>query len=668
MANLTGNEISELSIRETYEIDVTKASVEINIVHPEKVILRTMRGVYDLGILCYKKRYMYDPDNPDKNRRVQKVDKRKVVINSLDVTRYEVVNETIKAVISGSMRAVDVRSVVHFINFIDRNYDYPNLSEIDVEHAYINYTKYLFEHIELSNISKLSTIPRKVAYMLQRCAAFVTAVMTGKSPEQIKSLTYVITVIQSLENQPSIQTQLEVQDKVFAAHVKIFCAITEFLINKKPFPLIVEGSQAIGMNKVIYFSKYTHSQNEYQATDNKQWPRFVFTEDGMLGWIEAREQALKVGVEIGPAYGREYQNYYAQISEYKKRNLKRHDLIYRELANIAVRHFVHAIIADSGCNISVLLSALIQDVHKLKGVDKTQLLSIKGRAGYDRQKIEITNRFLPYYRQYIRLREWMVSSNVNNNNLIVNFTKGNRGVIAHKVGFEHWREACLSSPFFPKNLPYINLRDYRKGVSYHYLGITDGDIGYVSGVLGNSPETARKHYAFKHIADSAKEVHLFFEQFKKSCLVKSKDSPVAVRVVVDAPKINSGRCTCTPIEAPSLIDGFNSNAPMPDCDAPIACFFCEHYGIHADEIDITRILSVREYITVQSKSKSRNINEHYIKFLPIIDRIDEIVEQFKLTQPNADDIINNAKENIVFGRLDPYWSVKINALIDGGVL
>ncbi len=656
-----------MSIRETYEIDITKISVELNISHPEQVILRSPRGVYDLGVLCYKYRYMYDPDSPDNNRTRGKGDKRKVVLKSLDISRYDIVKETVKAVVSGNMRVADVRSVVHFINYIDRTYNYPSISEIDMGNAYINYTKYLFEHIELSSVRKKTLIPRKVAYMLQRCAAFVASVASEMSLEQIKSLTHIITVNQLSENQPSISTQLEVQDKVFAVHLKIFSALVDFVINKKPFPLVIEGDEALGMNKVIYFSKYTHSANNYQSTPTKQWPGFVFTEHGMLGWIEAREQASRVGVEIGPAYGRHYQNYHGQLNLYIEKNKKRDCIIYRDLANAAVRHFVHAIIADSGCNISVLLSALIQEVQPIRGLDKTRLLSIKGRAGYDKQTIEITNRFLPYYRKYIRLREWMLTSNSTHKKLIITFSHGNMN-IAPSVGFEHWRQSCLNSPFFPSSLPFINIRDYRKGVSYHYLGITDGDIGYVAGILGNNPDTARKHYAYKHIVDSAQELHLFFEQLKISCLVKYEDVPIPVRVVENAPKVNSGRCTCTPIGTPSLIDGFTSDAPEPDCNAPVSCFFCEHYGIHADEIDLTRILSVREYITVQSKSKSRNMNEHYIKFLPIIERIDEIVEQFKLTQPNANEIIENAKENVLFGRLDPYWSAKINALIEGGFL
>jgi hypothetical protein len=212
------------------------------------------------------------------------------------------------------------------------------------------------------------------------------------------------------------------------------------------------------------------------------------------------------------------------------------------------------------------------------------------------------------------------------------------------------------------------LSDYRKGGSYHYLDITGGDIGYTAAILGNSHASARKHYAYKQQEDSATELHQFFEKFKESCSVKATESPIPTRVVEGSPKINTGRCTATEDEAPQLIEGFTTDAPEVNCGAPIVCFFCVHFGIHADEEDLTRLLSVREFVTVQSKSKSRNMNEHFMKFGPIIDRIDEIIDQFEEFHPSAEKIVQAARDNVINGELDPYWSARINALIDGGMI
>jgi len=658
---------SEMSMRETYEIDVNETSIEIDIFHPEQVVLRSFRKTFDLGILCYKIRYMYDPAAREKSRVGRKSDKRKVDLGTLDMARSDIVKGTIRAVLSGNMRPQDARCVVRFIDYIDRKYGCPSLSQIDMVDAYINYTQYLFEQIGFSNIAQKSMNTRRHASTLQRCAAFVASVASGLELEQVKSSTFIIRLDRASVVQPGIKNKLDVQDKVFAVHLKIFNAIAEFVINQQPFPLVIEEDKALEMDKAIYFTKDTHSGNNFRATSSRQWPGFVFTEHGMLRWQEARELASKAGVALGPARGTDYQRYYEQFVDYKERNRARVRDNYRILANMAVKHFVHAIIADSCCNLSVLLSTQMQEVQLLKGIDKTRLLSIKGRAGYKKQTIEITNRFLPYYKKYICLREWMLGHNNTHVKLIIKFMKASMA-IAPDALFNDCKISFFKSPFFPKNLPSIRFNEYRKGGSYHYLGITAGDIGYTAAVLGNSPETARKHYAYKHLEDSAAELYQFFEAFHKSCLVKATQTPVPVRVVENAPKINTGRCTCTSDGKPTLIEGFTADAPEPDCDAPVACFFCKHFGIHADEVDLTRLLSVREFITIQSQSKSRNMNEHYIKFLPIIARIDEIIEQFKLTQTNAEQVVQRALDNISSGNLDPYWAARINAMIDGGIL
>ncbi|MBL5825691.1 hypothetical protein [Serratia fonticola] len=657
---------SRMVSRKTYEIDIEKASIEAEILHPERVIIRAARITYDLGILCYRQRYMYDPDASERRKGCM-ADRRKVVLDSLDMTRAAIVKTTVRAVISGNMRAQDVRYLVRFIDFIDREYDYPTMSQVDIADAYIAYTQYLFEQTGLSNIVKKSTFSRETALILQRSAAFVASLVSGLSLVQVKSTTFTIRLDRETGALPGVRTQLDVQDKVFAVHLKIFSALAEFITHQKSFPLVIDAHKTLGMNKVIYFTRDRHSGNNFRSTDPTEWPRFVFTENGMLNWTDARILASEVGVDLGVAKGQAYQNYHEQLVKYKEKNRTRSRQYYRVLANVAVRHFVHSMIADSGCNPSVLFAMPLQEARPLKGIEKMRLISIKGRARYDQQTIEITNRFLPYYRQYLRLREWMLGPDSTHEKLIITFRKKSLD-IAPSTAFSTWKKECLNSPFFPDHLPYINLRDYRKGGSYHYLSITGGDIGYTAAMLGNSHDTARKHYAYKHLEDSATELHQFFEQFHKACSVKATQEAIAVRVVVHAQKINTGRCTCSSEDEPELIEGFTADAPEPDCGAPIACFFCEHYGIHLDETDLTRILSVREFIIVQSQTKSRNMNEYYMKFEPIIARINEIVEQCKTMQSDAERVVQTAHNNVMAGRLDPYWAARINALLDGGML
>ena len=70
------------------------------------------------------------------------------------------------------------------------------------------------------------------------------------------------------------------------------------------------------------------------------------------------------------------------------------------------------------------------------------------------------------------------------------------------------------------------------------------------------------------------------------------------------------------------------------------------------------------YIKFQSIQKSQALEIHGEKFLPIVARIEEIVEAFKKRSKAAKEIVQRSSRSIEKGDLDPFWLAQVNSLLD----
>lgn len=137
-----------------------------------------------------------------------------------------------------------------------------------------------------------------------------------------------------------------------------------------------------------------------------------------------------------------------------------------------------------------------------------------------------------------------------------------------------------------------------------------------------------------------------------------------VRIIEEGADTSTGRCGAPEIEGPQLIEGYETAGIEPRCGAPLTCLFCIHFGIHAIDVDLVRLLTIKRWVEVQTQLYSSNLDEGFTKYSPYIDRIDQVFEDLPKSSEEISELVRRAKAHFAEGRRDPYWAAKINALLD----
>jgi len=435
------------------------------------------------------------------------------------------------------------------------------------------------------------------------------------------------------------------------------------LLNYQEPPLIVELEE-LGIPDYIGYSYRTHSYNNYgedQSKPDDVWKRYAYTRNGFRhGWKKIRELAAKDDIELGPSTNKSK----ASTAFSKQSHSFRNGFSISTLeiyANRAACHFGHMLLLSAGANASHLSSIDFSKTRLDKEVGTNRIIAIKGRSNHEQQTLTIDSRFVhSHWKQYLKLREWMaahIDKQAPEQGIFTLTRKGKKGFVLLDA------DKLSQDIFWPKEAPKLVTRVGKKYKTTTMLEDSDGDTGLVSQLTSTSESTVRKHYTFKKAEDAAKQLSVFFNSMAESAQLRVSGEAVAP-VVENAPKVTVGRCTAKSESDIQPIEGYDNRAPQPRCGAPVTCFFCESFGVHADEEDITRLMSVKVWIEYQSESISRNVDEHHQKFLPIIYRIDEIIEQFAARNKYSQSIVDASNQRILRGQLDSYWKNKIDALID----
>lgn len=329
--------------------------------------------------------------------------------------------------------------------------------------------------------------------------------------------------------------------------------------------------------------------------------------------------------------------------------------------------FYNLLMGATGSNFEVISTVDFSAKNLGLGMNQIRTVGIKERDGGKKKYIEINNRFTymwSYGQKLTQLCRELTENNTIDRPVSIRFFK------------QKYRHVAPSSsnirnsiaPILPNNVAVPITKDWRKFKGISVLEATNGNVDIAADILGNSKKTVQKHYAYAHLEESAKELNPFFDKLDEWADHYVNNPRTPAPIFTNATKSNTGCCNAKKPEDAKLIDGFDEKSPKPNCGADVTCFFCEHYGIHATPEDITVILATKQWLKLQSSNISRNVDEHISKFLPIMERIDVIIEEFSLLSSKHNAMVNEANYNINQGNLPIYWQNKIDALIDSGVI
>lgn len=603
----------------------------------------------DIGSSCYSDRAV------DKNGAATKVVKNshgvyvcKISLESFDSGRVallqQLVRYTAHNVISTSQKTIEtfIKKILAFFRFywlqVDLNYSQIE-NQVHFEEAAKRYSA------KLNANQKYST-----SYKHQRTRAVFEFSEFLYGHDKIDILDY--DVIQNTRHDRGVTKPL-LPDKLELAlslRFAIFEGVVDLLTNKKtfPFPLTVPV-ECKELNNMIWlgYSPWCGISNFPRATDfNKHKPK---------EWFNREKGEL---ISKGQFYKKGFTGWNSVQHGLKVKNLdhSREKLFLAEYASLC---FLDLLMSITGMNQQPALDLpwyggyFIQKgrqgtktIFLLSSEAESELVnakepnlyirSIKNRKGYQPVEVEISNRFLPMFKKYLQLRKYYLNG-VNDARLFP----------FSAVIINRRRESLFKN--FPE-IPRIGARTARAGVS-DYILTEVNDPSVAALVLQNDLKTVIKHYAA-----GTKRAHIqgmggYFNSLAQQIRITRKANISSMETAV-------GNCNQGGTSPAPLLD-----APFDiDCSQQEGCFFCKHFSVHADEIDIRKLVSVLYYLN-KSATRAYDVNYFNDLFGLVIKRINDLLDKIENISAKKKRLVSQIKEEVfVNHKLDEYWLHKLKRL------
>jgi hypothetical protein len=201
-------------------------------------------------------------------------------------------------------------------------------------------------------------------------------------------------------------------------------------------------------------------------------------------------------------------------------------------------------------------------------------------------------------------------------------------------------------------LPKIMPRQWRAAKSDWLIRNTDPSTAAL--VLQNAEKTVLKSYTAGSETVHLEEMTLFLDKVSAVVVENGK--------VIEG-SINCAVGVCSSYGAPHQISG--EIAVQPDCKEQEGCLFCDKFKVHADEQDTRKLLSCR-YCLQQSAHLAGSEERIQSMLGPILDRIQVILDEVSRRDETL--VLRVTREVEVDGELAPYWSRKLEMLMDLGLV
>ncbi len=429
--------------------------------------------------------------------------------------------------------------------------------------------------------------------------------------------------------------------------------ISELVVDQKPYPfaLAVPGYLNWPNDRIWIFPV-----NSWCVTpDSKSIPKYQ-AYDYQNGKIRTAE-------EIEHLYGKpnwpsrtirriiKSQKYIQRSNQ----NFFSRDRIERGM--LAVSAFLVMFIASTGCNPTqakeTLWSEELENVVLNPLVERQGFRTIKYRANNRLVSFEIGVEYMPYLRRYLQLRKYLLQER----RFAYLFFSYGSGHIGLKTGPKLISESDTKkmfmimkrlTPTFPSVIPM----QWRVAKQDHV--IRNYDPATAAQAMQHSLTTALRKYSNGSEVTQQLEMSRYFNQVEKVVLSKGQE--------IAGSEVNPvGICT-RPGEPKAVVD----NLPLiPDCKGAEGCLFCDKYRIHADEMDVRKILSAR--YCIKKTSHLASSHEQYEQmFMRIFQRINFILFELKKHNPGMVEKIE--QEVDIDGELDAFWSAKLETLMELDIL
>lgn len=312
--------------------------------------------------------------------------------------------------------------------------------------------------------------------------------------------------------------------------------------------------------------------------------------------------------------------------------------------------FINLMLVNTGMNSQQLFTLEWRDDISVEKSEQG-FKFFKARAKNKIQVFKISSYFYPTFKKFLELRKFALQNETYN---YLFFTCNINGLEKKPIGattFYSFIQKKMSVLFDEKP---ITPREWRTFKANILLNQTKGDVITIAKLLQNDPETIIRSYANGNMYEATNQ---FGEYFKKLKLKLKKRSEYENQV-----EIAVGHCNEVNSPKPE-----KNTVNKPDCKQMDYCLFCENFAIHADRIDIKKLLSLK-YVINESRSLSSSEEHFQNLFGDVILRIDGITLIISELSYEHDKMVKEVESEVEMENLTVYWQGKLNVLVDIGAL
>jgi len=609
---------------------------------PARVIIRLPNEKnIDVGALCYIRR---EHSSEVKNPLSQKHRGRRVDLESLDEKRKDTIKKIIfhisDEILHSGRRIETIRDhatrFVAFMYWADTNNHLNVLFDInDAKKALRAYSEHLKERVKIQSLT-INSASRQQASIIIFLEEFF-------SSENIAKGLYLLRVNQSSKKNTPLPEDNN-KKQVISLCVALFNEISDFLLNKSPYPhgLNVPDFINFPSNKIWIFPTTSWFTANNNATSGHK--AYIYSEGRLATAKELYKQ------DVNPRENKSYYYCTANKAKYQihKANNDSHNIHRLHQGMNALNFFIILFLAQTGMNWSQLINLTWSDDYEIGS--KNQLFrTIKWRANNKEVNFEIPSSFLPKFKKYLELRKYLLQNHESKWLFFSRGCKRNSEPIQIKCGLSHTYKTLKK--IYPP-LVSITSRQWRAAKSDWLIRHTDPSTTAL--VLQNSERTVLASYASGSETSQINEISKFLDAISKTAMPKGY-------VVEDGTERPIG--ICSKLGAPRQLTA--QAAIASDCKNTEGCLFCDKFRVHADEKDTRKLLSCKYCIQQTEKlyDSEESISE---KLEPVITRIDDIVDEISKLDKNL--VTRVTKEVEERGELDPYWSLKLEMLMELGLV
>ncbi|WP_198528633.1 hypothetical protein [Comamonas thiooxydans] len=325
-----------------------------------------------------------------------------------------------------------------------------------------------------------------------------------------------------------------------------------------------------------------------------------------------------------------------------------------KLLELACLAFTGLAFADSGANLAVLKS-----VEKPNDLDEqlTQpdrislaLKAVKFRAGGKLVEIHLSATTMTRINTYLLIRQSLVDyfgKDIAPMFIQCSYQESKvdpTQIIPLKSTFIQALRRRLS--VVGVNLGKLTLRELRAFKQQEL--VTRTPLPVAAKLMGH---TAVKAYCKANDGRRRSEISSFFDSLEEKVLKTSQEAlrGASLKVIPIGSCVEHGKPSRSKV----------STIVEPNCDKVEGCFFCDNYRVHADELDLRKLMSCRRVLQQIVPLNSDSLLAYRV-YTAICDRIDALLGELKRRNPAAHETVRiDVEEN---GALTNYWARKLQQL------